>query len=186
MTPYSNPPNKRNKLLHRFYEPLVLLYVLDRTQGDHLARPTSDSSPREQLTPPELRRRFLDALSYVCDFEKGGDTMTAIYVASAPLTYYIACNKTPGKKVTDFIRSLLARLASIYRQNFQQRTDEESDILGDCVGFGEKRLKTYWKLLQEPLTKCRDALKDEPMLSSMSIIPRNFPLSLQSLTNARF
>lgn len=151
---------KRKRLLHRFYEPLVLLFVLDRTQGDHLARPTSERLPLGEITAQELRRRLLDSLSYLCDFDKGGDTTTAIGVASTPLTYFVSCNKTPKRQVTSFLQSLLTRLESVYKQDSRQRIVSENEILRYCVDFSEKRLNTYKGLLQGALEKCRGLLSD--------------------------
>jgi hypothetical protein len=145
---------KRTKLLHRFYEPLVLLYVLDRTQGDHISRQDPERLASGEISLPELRRRLLDSLSYVCDFDKGGDTITAI-AASAPLTYYVASNKNPAEEVVPFLRRLLARLGELYDFDPQRLRESESSILDYCVNFSEMRVRTYWKFLGESLTRCR-------------------------------
>ena len=149
---------KRKKLLHRFYEPLVLLYVLDRTQGDHISRQDLERLPSGEISLEELQRRLLDSLSYVCDFDKGGDTITAIAAASAPLTYYVATNNNSVEKVVPFLRSLLAQLGELYDFDPQRLSESESSILEYCVDFGEKRVKTYWRLLRESLKKCRKDL----------------------------
>jgi hypothetical protein len=162
--------DKRKRLLHRFFEPLVLLYVLDRTQGAHLARPTSERLPLDELTVQELRRCFLDSLSYLCDFEKGGDTVTAIAVGSVPLKYYVSCNKTPKKDVKVFLRPLFTRLASVYERDSQQRTELEDEILEYCVGWSGERLSTYWKSLQASFEKCPSNSSDGSLDSSKCMI----------------
>src|SRR5688500_17846751 len=58
-------------LIHRFYEPLILLAALGQTRGHHISKP---HATKEQA----LHRRFLRNLAYVCDYEKGGKTTTAI------------------------------------------------------------------------------------------------------------
>lgn len=145
---------KRKKLFHRFYEPLVLLYVLDRTQGDHISRQDPERLPSGEISLPELQRRLLDALSYACDFDKGGDTTTAIAV-SEPLTYYVASNENSAEEVVPFLRSLLRRLGELYEVDPQRLSESENSILEYCVDFSEKRVQTYWRLLRESLTKCR-------------------------------
>ena len=145
----------RNKLLHRFYEPLVLLYVLDRTQGDHISRQDLERLPSGEISLLELQRRLLDSLSYVCDYDKGGDTTTAIAVASAPLTYCVASNENPAEEVVPFLRLLLTQLKELYNLDPQQLSESESSILRYCVNFSKKRVKTYWKLLGDSLTRCR-------------------------------
>lgn len=159
------PPGKRNKILHRFYEPLVLLYVLDQVQGDHLY-PDTDRLPVNDLNRKELRRRFLNSLSYICDHEKGGDTMTAISVADGPLTYYIACNKTPKLRVKQFLKSILSQLSFMYDQQPGIQNEVETSILTACVAFSEKRIKTYWKFLQGGLEKSIASCQDEAVAES--------------------
>ena len=147
---------KRRTLFHRFYEPLVLLYVLERTQGDHISRQDPERLPSGELSLPELRRRFFDSLSYVCDFEKGGDTTTAIAAAPVPLTYYVASNKNPARQVVPFLRSLLEQLGGLYDCDDQLLRESESRILRDCVDFSERRVRKYLKLLRDSLAKCRN------------------------------
>src|SRR5277367_545111 len=129
---------KRKTLFHRFYEPLVLLYVLDRTQGDHISRQDPERLPSGDISLQELQRRFLDALSYVCDFDKGGDTTTAIAAAPAPLTYYVASNEDPVEETVPFLRSLLMRLGGLYNLDPQRLSESENSILKYCVNFSEK------------------------------------------------
>jgi hypothetical protein len=149
---------KRKTQLHRFYEPLVLLYVLDRTQGDHIRRQDPERLPSGEISSLELQRRLFDSLSYVCDFDKGGDTTTAIAAASVPLTYYVASNENPAKEVVPFLRSLLTQLGELYNFDPQRLSESESSILKYCVNFSEKRVKKYWGLLRGSLTKCREGV----------------------------
>ena len=149
--------------MHRFYEPLVLLYVLDRTQGDRLTRTTADNS-MEESPVQEVRRRFLDALSYICDFEKGGDTMTAIFVATEPLTYYFAQNKTPDQDAVDFLRRILNRLALCYDQNDEQQDRAAKEVLEDAVAASQKRLSAYRRFLRVSLSKCGEVLHGQSQL----------------------
>ena len=149
--------------MHRFYEPLVLLYVLDRTQGDRLTRTIADNS-MEEAPVREVRRRFLDALSYICDFEKGGDTMTAIFVATEPLTYYFAQNKTPNQDAVGFLRGILNRLALYYNQNDEQQGRAAKEILEKAVSASKKRLSTYRRSLRVSLSKCEEILDGHSQL----------------------
>lgn len=153
--------NNRNKLLHRFYEPLVLLFVLDRVQGDHLHE-IGDGLPLDDTTPKQLRRRFLKSLSYVCDYKKGGDSLTAINVSSCPVTYHVAGNKTPSYEVEDFLQSILTQLGLFYDMNTPERITAESELLAQCVKFSEKRIKTYLRFLNGLLEKCRQTMENDP------------------------
>jgi hypothetical protein len=151
---------KRRTLLHRFYEPLVLLYVLDRTQGDHVSRQDLERLPSGEVSLLELQRRLLDSLAYVCDFDKGGDTITAIAAGSVPLTYYVASNKNPAEEVVPFLRSLLEQLGGLYNRDDQLLSESESRIFRYCVGFSERRVRTYWRKLGDSLTRCREGLRE--------------------------
>ena len=151
---------KRRTLFHRFYEPLVLLYVLDRTQGDHISRQDPERLPSGEFSLSELQRRFFDSLSYVCDFDKGGDTATAIAAASEPLTYYVASNKNPADQVVPFLRSLLEQLGGLYNCDDQLLSESESRILRYCVDFSGRRVRQYLKFLRDSLTKCRNDSPD--------------------------
>lgn len=150
--------NGRNKMLHRFYEPLVLLQILDTVQGDHIPRQRTDASSHEAGSRTELRRRFLDALANICDHEKGGDSMTAIFVATAPLKYYIACNKPlcAENKVVPFLRSILLQLG----RPAELEKDAEEQILARCVDFSRKRISTYKNFLISALDDCHKSSPD--------------------------
>lgn len=158
-------PSGRNKLLHRFYEPLVLLFALDRFQGDHLY---SDNNrlALDDATEKELRRRFLNSLSYICDYQKGGDTVTAIGATANPLRYYIASNKAPQQKVKAFLELVFSQLEQIYNMSHGERIKMESVILKFCVEFSEQRIRTYWRFLQLSMKECAEALQDKLIIES--------------------
>ena len=95
----------------RFYEPLVLLYVLDRYGKGRISRSVSeDSTPSSEVQ--ELRRDFPDSLAYTCDYEKGGDTVTAIALESRPagLTHWIASNKNCTNRTLHFLQGIIRAL----------------------------------------------------------------------------
>ena len=60
------------KLLYRFYEPLVLLHVLDPIGEQRISPCPSEDLVAPRLELRELRRNFLEQLAYICDYEKGG------------------------------------------------------------------------------------------------------------------
>ena len=76
--------NPEDRLRSRFYEPLVLLHVLDRTGELRISRCPSEDRVTDNLQLRELRRTFLDQLAYVCDHVKGGDTVTAMALEAQP------------------------------------------------------------------------------------------------------
>lgn len=60
------------RLLSQFYEPLFLLNVLGQTRGEHTTVHSDLSDERSR------RRRLLRNLAYVCNYDKGGSSCTAI------------------------------------------------------------------------------------------------------------
>ena len=100
-------PHKR--LLSRFYEPLVLLHVLDRNSAQPISHCPSEDQATCSLQLRELRRNFLEQLAYICDFSKGGDTVTAIALEAHPsgVIYWVASNEGPCKRVILFLHETL-------------------------------------------------------------------------------
>jgi hypothetical protein len=64
----------KDRLLKRFYDPLVLLHVLDRNGKQSTPR-SLDIRDSSDMQLRELRWILLDQLAYVCDNIKGGDTV---------------------------------------------------------------------------------------------------------------
>jgi hypothetical protein len=172
--------SNRNKILHRFYEPLVLLHVLDTRQGGHLPRQRNDSSPSEHGDRTDLRRRFLESLAYVCDYAKGGDTITAVAVSACPLTYHIASNNrlSEDNLVALFLDSLLKKLKAASNS----AVPKEACILAECVEFSGKRISTYWRFLQIAIHDCQKALvniEDRPRRLATQLLNAFEKLSLR-------
>lgn len=118
-------------------------------------------SSAEDASRCELRRRFLDSLAYTCDHEKGGDSVTAVFVSSPPLVYHLACNKRllESNKVVPFVTSILEQLGRVLDSD----VDSERALLAQCVQFSEKRIETYRKSLQRVFNDCLKSVKDKHM-----------------------
>ncbi|KKZ60941.1 hypothetical protein EMCG_04414 [[Emmonsia] crescens] len=147
-------PNKHERLLRRFYEPLVLLHTLGPTRGTH-TNPLS-LSPTDNSTVRGCRRNFLNELAYVCDYDKGGDTVTAIGLESTPQgsTFWVASNTSPAAKIIPFLKVLLQTLERIANAPAPSERDAE-DVAKLCVAFGGRRIKKYRSLFARELEGCR-------------------------------
>lgn len=150
-----------NRLEHRFYEPLVLLHVLDRSGQHQISRCPSEDPVIPQLQLREFRRIFLDQLAYVCDYLKGGDTVTAMALEEQPsgVTFWVASNTTPSTKTIVFLQGVLNTLRSLALSRPEQRTPVEDDIAWRCIEFNRKRIKEYRKLMRNPLELCLASLR---------------------------
>lgn len=149
-TPARIPPrSKADKLMMRFYEPLVLQYVLDPTRGDRIRfEPLKSSDDPELDLDLNLRRAFLDSLAYICDFKKGGATVTAVALEMKPagVVFWVAANESVEDKVVSFLEEVLKGLEGVTGET--STMVEESTFRG-AVKFGRERVNAYWKLLQE-------------------------------------
>ena len=107
----------------------------------------------------DLRRGFLSELAYVCDYRKGGDTVTAIGLESTPEHYifWVAANTRPAKKVVPFLQSLLLKLKHVATTQAAFGGDMER-IAEECIGFGALRIKKYNNLIRSLLQKCSEYL----------------------------
>ena len=150
-----------DRLRNRFYEPLVLLHVLDRNGQQRISRCPSEDLLAPQLQLRELRRTFLDQLAYVCDYIKGGDTVTAMALETQPsgVTFWVASNTEPSAGTISFVRWILNTLQSLVLSRPEQRIIIEDDIARRCIEFNIKRVKTYQTLMQRPLQNCIASLK---------------------------
>lgn len=142
------------KLLRRFYEPLVLLYVLDRNRGDRIPRHNSDTDgPRD-----ELRRSFVDSIAYICDYKKGGDTVTAAALQREPagVTIWLAANNHVKEETIYFLRQILNDLV-VVSASTQALTEDR--LAARIIDYNRKRLQAYRALIKQPLKQCLAILK---------------------------
>lgn len=150
----------RERQLSRFYEPLVLLYTLGSTRGEHTAAALSPDENICELPLKELRRRFLNELAYVCDYNKGGDTVTAIGLESTPQRYvfWVGANTSPQKRIVPFLEALLAKLRGVSSAATSKVQEEADNIAIECIKFGTLRINKYRQLLKPLLKKCHENL----------------------------
>jgi hypothetical protein len=144
----------QQRLLSRFYEPLVLLYTLGRTRGE---RPRAVMPPQDHfayLPLTDLRRAFLNDLAYMCDYDKGGETVTAIGVQSTPQKhiFWVASNAGSKTKIIDFLRSLLTQLMDVSAAPDVAKLAAELAL--QCITFATPRIKKYRSHLKPLLRRC--------------------------------
>lgn len=147
--------NMSSKLLHRFYEPLGLLFALGKARGERPNKTLPSLKQVDSLSAQELRRQFLYELAFLCDHEKGGDTVTAIGLGETPqgCVFWVAANECPQKLIVPFLAGLLKLLEA------RGRGDGEllaGDIFTLSVMFAHTRIKTYAKFLLSDLNKLRE------------------------------
>ena len=165
MAPTPPTPHPRrdpnDKLMKRFYEALVLQHVLGITRGDHIPRPLPDVQHAEALDGISLRCNFLEKLAFVCDYEKGGATVTAIALQQTPaaVIFWVAANEDVKSKVKPFLETILSSLERLHSKPTESVIKlAEDENFRRAVEFVKSRIKPYLRCMKEPLDKCRKIL----------------------------
>jgi hypothetical protein len=154
-----------SKLLHRFYEPLGLLFALGQARGERTHKALPPFEQVDSLTAQQLRRQFLDELAFLCDHKKGGDSCTAIALEQTPQhwVFWVAANKSPERLVMPFLIKLLKILEGAHGKRDGQLL--VGDIFRTSVTFARGRIETYARYLLTDLEKLREfpACTEEPI-----------------------
>ena len=147
-----------DKLMMRFYEPLVLQHVLGPTRGDRI-----QCEPLDSPDESNLRRSFLNHLAYICDFRKGGATVTAIALEQRPagVVFWVVANENVKDKVVKALKKILNGLAGLDDTTDEQTATVEESIFRCAAELGMPRVKTYWQFMQDSLKKCLGVLESE-------------------------
>lgn len=144
-----------HRLLSRFYEPLVLLRVLGKSGGDSTPKPVDLDAVQA------TRRRVLRNLSYICDFDRGGDTCTAIGLEDLETSYrfWVASNKG-NNKIVKFLELALASLRNIDNplEEFAPKAAEFSRF---CIDFSTSRINKEKKCLFAAIYGCLQQLSHQ-------------------------
>jgi hypothetical protein len=137
--------NKEDKLTKRFYGVLVLLEIIGKVQGDQLAGETVIDPNLGGVRSAEMRRTVIYHLCVMCDYDKGGDTVTAMAAEDLPEgpRYWLAVNGPSGK-----IRGFLLEVLGMLERGISiDRSDLERQLFEKFVAFHRRRISQYWLLL---------------------------------------
>ncbi|KAK2752503.1 hypothetical protein FQN54_008096 [Arachnomyces sp. PD_36] len=141
--------NRFTKSQRRFYEPLVLLRVIDPVRGIRF----SDANYGTDDTLDDLRRSFIKRIATICDSRKGGDTVTAAALQSTPqhTIVWLAANQSLDDRTIQHIRGMLDRLAQISVHSKSSILEEITHLI---IEFCKPRLKFYRLRLAVELPQC--------------------------------
>lgn len=140
----------------RFYESQLLLYVLENVRGDHSKRQNYHGELDQDAT--ELRRSFMDQLAYICDFKRGGSTVTALALQQTPqgVTFWLAANDTVKQRVMYFLQEILTVLKNM--KDGVTKESIEAQLLNRIISFNKERLDYYWSALEDQMNLCTERL----------------------------
>ena len=149
------PPrlDKYHRLLSRLYEPLVLLRLLGQTQVDY------KSKSRDLNKAQFAYRNFLRNLAYICDFDKGGDTCTAIGLEDLQTHYsfWVASNANRAR-ITSFLRDALKLLRNVSGLPETEVPQKMADFVRFCVDFAKRRIAKEKNCLFKAVESCQQKL----------------------------
>lgn len=175
----------QHRLLSRFYEPLVLLHTLGRTRGERVSQ--SLNGELAELSAGQLRRAFLNHLAYSCDYDKGGDTVTAVALESSPQgpRFWLSANKGPGERVKHFLEDLLQNLREL-SLNPENVTEKDLELIArNCISFGRNHIKKYWSHLNPQRRRCLTTLLSEDSREGGLDTPLAFRIATDNSNRSR-
>ena len=97
---------------------------------------------------------FPNELAYMCNFDKGGETVTAVglqYTLQWHI-FWVASNAGSKAKVVEFLNSLLIKI-------LHRRTDPNvpllvAEVASQCISFAAPRVKKYRSHLRPLIRRC--------------------------------
>ena len=151
-----NPPrlNPNDRILHRLYEPLVLLHILEPSTR----QTRSISSPQNLQDSSDRLCAFVDQLSWICDHDLGGGSVTAIAAQeedSRPV-YWIVAPGPPRQAVRAQVSLVLDQLSCAYSATELERKTTILNLHAQCVDFSSKKVKNYRHFLKVALSMCAE------------------------------
>jgi hypothetical protein len=158
------------RLRHRFYEPLLLLGMLNpRRNGVH-EQPTIAFRTRNFISE---WRRFLDALAWFGDYHHGGETVTAIAADSPPAGVHFWIASTHEKSAT-LIQGILQHLLELSSASDEDKIAIRRIIVAQSVRSSRDKIKTYTKFLRLKLAAASSqSLPDVQKGMSRDLLPIN-------------
>lgn len=153
------------KVLHRFYEPIMLLEALRQSVCEHLSIP-SQSARVDVEDPKQLYQAFVYKLAHICDREKGGKTVTAIMIlnmSSVPkdepeYAYVFGVNQATSKHLAhtaSFLHTVLQKVAlAPPTTDTEGRTAAEREVRQIVLRFNRPRMRFYLNSLRDRAKVC--------------------------------
>jgi hypothetical protein len=133
----------------RFVLATLLLHTLNPIRGDRRRRPKLPNDLHD-ISHDILRDRFLDAVAYICDKEKGGDTVAAAALQDHPEgpILVLASNSLITDNTLAVLKDIFRLMRSLKFETAKQDEKKklEDDIVRKLAELGRSRLKDYQSL----------------------------------------
>jgi hypothetical protein len=146
---------------NRFYEPIVLLEVLN-VKCEKMP-PTAPDTSTNPTRSEHIFQSFVNKLAHLCDTDKGGNTVTAFTVLKHPdqIEYRFTSNQRGTDdfvRAKDFITSILNILGNM---EGHEKEGVISSILRKSLSFSRARLMVDMRILKSRVISCMNACEAE-------------------------
>jgi len=134
-------------ILDTFRERIILLEIL---QYKHSPLEPALAPRFEVVTRDPTWQVFLNQLSWLCDFDKGGDSTSSIAVEGTPAgpKYWLAANFDKKKEGVQHLREVLRMLSKLETLPPEKHRPIGNRILKDSIDFSERKFSHYEKSLK--------------------------------------
>ncbi|KAI5812961.1 hypothetical protein BZA77DRAFT_322726 [Pyronema omphalodes] len=160
----------------RFFLAALLLHTLNPIRGERRRRQNLPHDLHD-ISHDILRDRFLDAVAYICDKEKGGNTVAAAALQDDPggPILVLASNSVITDKTLAVLKDIFRLMRSVEFETAKpdEKKKLEDDIVRKLAELGRSRLKDYQNLARPLFTSSK--------LKRLDSKSRTFLLKLQSL-----
>ena len=104
---------------------------------------------------------FLQNLTYICDFEKGGSSCTAIGLEDDEVCYkFWVTSNTVSSKIVEFLKDALSILQRIACHPLSDLESDKAAFARFCIKFAASRVKKETKYLFRAVRECQHRLDD--------------------------
>ena len=135
------------RLRHRFYEPLMLLWMLCPARGAAYLMPTINQRSQDFLN---AWREFLDALAWCCDYYHGGATVCAVAAESVPSGNKFWLTSRDDRPVPQ-ISVILDLIASVSQKDRLEQREIENSIAEMSIRFCRDKVMKYCRNLSKKM-----------------------------------
>jgi hypothetical protein len=161
-SPNTRPDRSSQKRsLCRAYEPLVLLYTLRSREEDYVQAMLPNEEDTLYLPPKLTIRKFLEDLAYLCDYDKGYDTVTAIGMESSlqQNVLWIASNTSPTRGIINFVKARLVDIKQLSATVGTDKSRQVEDFVSTCIDFATPQIIEDMRSLLSGLQTCKSYLE---------------------------
>lgn len=163
------------RLRHRFYEPLLLLWMLNPARGQTSALPTANQPSNDFFSQ---WREFLDSLSWLCDFSHGGKTVSAVAAESDAEgnRFWLACKHDTA---LPHLRGILGQLQSASTSTPEGRSTTARAIAETTIQLSNDKIRNYRRELSRRVKALEEKGEAGGLLSAVAAVTATHQTPLQ-------